>query len=382
MKKIFDLSRWAPPLYTVPINAFIWKLDWLLWFNEVIDKYRESLTYKWSFVWWHNFWWFWPLRELLAKKHDVEFEQIIIRNWWMDSIDAFFVYINKKLEKSLKKRNAIIVTESPTYDRIPENLLQHRIKWESVMMKNDWVDLVELENIFKKKEIDAFYWIYEWQNPTSYNCSKEKKEKLEELCKKYNVLVLWDWAYHNLTYKRKNNYITKIDNHIIYSFNYTKELSAWAKVWYLLIWDKNIAKEIFEVVSNKWLNPNYPTQAWYYEFILSKYYDENIENLRTLYWNRAKIFLRLANKYLKDCEYNKNLDSWFFINIKFPNIKNHDDFIEKLNQNWIIISDSRKSYHPKYKNMANWVVRIPFAILDENEMEEILARLSWFVNVE
>ena len=376
MKKIFDLSRGAPPLYTIPIDAFTGKYTDLPGLNETIEAYPDSLNYKGSSVAGNNFRWFGPLRELLGKKHWVHSDQIIVRNGWMDSMDAVFLLLNKKQDIASKKRKAYIVTECPSYDRFAQNIKQHNMDWDAVLLEKDGVCIWELEKLFASNTVDLFYGIYEGQNPSSYSYSPEKKEQVEALCKKYGVLLLWDGAYHNLTYGRKNESMVHIDSHIIYAFNFTKEVSAWAKVWYLVVWDREVADSLFDVVSTKWLNPVYPIEAWYYEFLKSKYYEENLDKLRKLYWERARKFKEIMNTYVKHCEFNQDMDSGYFVNVKFNGVSNHDAFIKKLKDNWIIVSDSRNSFHPKYIELANGVIRIPFAILDEDEIKELAMRFS------
>src|SRR5262245_32353585 len=126
--KIFDLARGAPPLETVPLKYILG--EGFPGIGTVIGKNPKTLLYKGSDSGGNNFKGYGPLREVLAAEHGVEPEQIIIRNGGMDAMTHVLTYLLwQRAESSRPNEPIAVATEIPTYDRFPQNLQIHGIKW-------------------------------------------------------------------------------------------------------------------------------------------------------------------------------------------------------------------------------------------------------------
>lgn len=372
----FDLSRGAPTLDTVPLTTITRGSDMVENIASVIAANPKTLLYKGSDVAGHNFKGYGPLRETLAARHGVTPEQIIIRNGGMDAMTHVLTFLLWKRGTSKNPDERIAVaTEVPTYDRFPLNLALHGIGWKGVPIVNGELDLQRLQETVQQPEVKLFYGIYEGQNPSSYSYSDEQMREIERICAEHQTLVLWDGAYHNLTYGRTRDPITLASENVILQYNYTKEISAGFKCGYLVV-PPSFAKDFNHIVSNAGLNPNYPTQAWIHAFITSAEYPQHLETLRTLFAPRAQAVTQSVKKYSPEAVFNEAVDSGYFIEILYPNIPDQEKFTTALGAAGVTVSDSLASYPPEFQEQVLGKVRLPFAILTPEEIDTVCGLIA------
>lgn len=135
----------------------------------------------------------------------------------IQGLDSFRTCLEKYLKKfyiSVKKENIIICSSTqatlelicstlgsfpkktfllsePTYQNAMQ-LISKSCNIESIDLKNDGWDMLELEKILEKKKIHFIYLMTNFQNPTGITWSLRKKEKLLELSQKYDFFIIED----------------------------------------------------------------------------------------------------------------------------------------------------------------------------------------------
>ncbi|HYE11091.1 MAG TPA: PLP-dependent aminotransferase family protein, partial [Patescibacteria group bacterium] len=112
-------------------------------------------------------------------------ERIIITHGAQQAIGLVFQSIFRNSKGNL-------LVEAPTYS-LALKLANHLgIAVTAIQRRLDGFDLKEMERIFKSGKISAFYVIPRHHNPTGYTLSEKSKQKIAELCSKYNVLIIED----------------------------------------------------------------------------------------------------------------------------------------------------------------------------------------------
>ncbi|MBD3360647.1 aminotransferase class I/II-fold pyridoxal phosphate-dependent enzyme [Candidatus Peregrinibacteria bacterium] len=371
-KKTFDITRGAPPMETIPKDVIAGNGDEEVpGISDVIRENPLCLAYKGSNVAGHNFKGYGPLRETLAAQHKVKPEQIFVRNGGMDAMHFVLHY----LRYAYPDIPISVATEVPTYDRFPRALNTFGFEWVGIPLTQDGLDMDELRSRVNKKYIDLFYRIYEGQNPSSYSYSdKEMQSQTEELAG-LGAIIMDDGAYHNLTYGRKRNEITEFPDNYILQRNFTKEVSPGLKCGYLVI-PENMVEDFDYIVRNLGLNPVYPVQAWYNAFINSTLYPGQIDYLRDIFGPRAMAVLDALNECSPEAEYNRNLDSGYFLDVNYPSIPERDTFVDALAERGIKVERVNDSYPPESLKRSKGAIRIPFATLKEDEIEEVCRRIA------
>ncbi len=391
--KILSLERGAPTVDTVVPGLFNQNGDEQFDINRIIQKNPTTTCYAGSNLGGQNFIGFGPLRETLALKHKIDDNRrIITEHGGMKTMSLVLTKLLRdrgiqRKEGKAPDREITVATEIPTYDRFPMNLANHNMDWQGVRLTKQGLDLEKLESLVSSNRIDLFYAIPVAQNYSGYNYSTEEMRSIEKICATAGdkpVPVLWDMAYDNLTYGWQTETVDSNDqaNNVIYSYNYTKELSAGLKNGYLLI--PEIMKADFDnIVQNRGLNPVYPVQAWLNNIINDSLYKEHLNFLCNKFHGLAQVTQAEVDKLLQSCDgalaSTNKIDSGYFVGVKFPGIKTdemHDKFLQILREDFATpTGDVRPCYTPEYKQEALGEVRIPWACNTPEDIQEIFQRL-------
>lgn len=85
-----------------------------------------------------------------------------------------------------------ILVEQPTYHRINDLLLAQKLPYETIERAPQWIDLQELERIFKSGKIKFFYTIPRFHYPLGHSYSRQEKEEILRLAQLYDVYIVED----------------------------------------------------------------------------------------------------------------------------------------------------------------------------------------------
>jgi DNA-binding transcriptional MocR family regulator len=237
-------------------------------YKEVIKRYGTDVLQYGHFVG------FKPLRDLVGRIHDVDPERVIVGNGGLEVISLFF--------KSLPRKSNIVVEEA-TYDRVLFDAKQYGHNLFGVELTPEGVNLNQLREVVNKIPIAAFYGIPFHQNPTGINYTEENRKAVEHVCKKQNILCIWDICYQLLRYDgNRNNNIEVSEWGPILTSSYTKTISPGTKCGYIVL-PRFYVKYMGKIVANTRINPNLPTQAFITDFMESGKYEDFLKYLRHLY---------------------------------------------------------------------------------------------------
>jgi DNA-binding transcriptional MocR family regulator len=100
--------------------------------------------------------------------------------------------ISLALRSIFEGQSGRLLVEEPTYGLAIRMAESTGIPFTGIKRGIQGYDLRELERIFKNENIRAFYLIPRFQNPTGYSLTAKEKQKVAELCSRYNVLILED----------------------------------------------------------------------------------------------------------------------------------------------------------------------------------------------
>jgi DNA-binding transcriptional MocR family regulator len=96
------------------------------------------------------------------------------------------------LHSIFDNRKGKLLVEVPSYNLAIQMAESMGISLAGIRRDIKGYNFRELEQIFKSDDICAFYLIPRFQNPTGYSLTEKEKQKIVELCSRYNVLILED----------------------------------------------------------------------------------------------------------------------------------------------------------------------------------------------
>jgi DNA-binding transcriptional MocR family regulator len=134
-----------------------------------------------------------PFREWIAGWQDVQPAQVLVGNGSLELVEF--------LCRHLIRPGDSVFTESPTYDRSILVFRRHGAEVTGIPLDSDGPDVDALEAALRKRVPRFFYVIADFQNPSGATCSGPKRQRIAELARRYDFVILEDAPYRLLRYR-------------------------------------------------------------------------------------------------------------------------------------------------------------------------------------
>ena len=279
-----------------------------------------------------------PLREYLTKymkeKYDIGTadDDIIITTGAQQIMDF--------ATKSLVNEGEVVITEAPSFIGSLNSFRAYNAKLVGVDVESDGMSVEKLEEALKTNDnVKFIYTIPNFQNPSGVTMSLEKRKKVYELARKYDVMILEDNPYGDLRYSGEFLPAIKTfdtDGRVIYAGSFSKVISPGIRVAYTIapkpvIQKMTVCKQGSDVHTNIW------SQMLCYEYLTKYDFEAHLEKLRSIYRVKAKFCMDLLDKYCApEITYDK-IDGGLFIWCKLPKGVNMPEFVRKAIDNKVCV---------------------------------------------
>ena len=143
----------------------------------------------------------------------------------------------KIISDAILKDGDTIIIEEPTYYGALEVFKEKNINLYGVNIKEDGIDLEELEKKIIKYNPKLIYVVPTFNNPTGYSWSNKVRKKFLKIINKYNILVIEDDPYNLINFtnnKYKSLYHLNNGKNIIYLGTFSKVISPSINVGYII----------------------------------------------------------------------------------------------------------------------------------------------------
>ncbi len=193
-----------------------------------------------------------------------------------------------------------VAVESPAFLGAYNAFYSFGAKLAAVPMQTDGVNISELEKVFSSQNKPKFFYcVPNFQNPTGYTTSLEKRKAIYDLAVKYNVPILEDDPYGELRFSGERiQSIKSFDEKgiVIYTSSFSKIMCPGIRLAYLVC-EKSlfkhmvIAKQVDDVHTNVW------SQALCEKILTQTDMDEHLNSIKQVYGQKAeKMFEQLEQK--------------------------------------------------------------------------------------
>lgn len=238
---------------------------------------------------------------------------------------------------SLLNEDDTVLIEQPTYFGAINAFKNRKVKLVGVDLKEEGIDLKELEDKIIKYHPKLIYVTPTFNNPTGYSWSNNYRKKFLEIINKYDVLVLEDDPYSLINYtnyKYESLYKLNKGKNVIYIGTFSKYISPSINIGYIISND-TILKTIYSFKESFDLCTSLFTQL-----IVLDYLQNN--NIKKLIDNRIPIYKKLLDEAIEDINNNhaesilsySNVKGGFFVSIKFKG-EIDNDVLESGNNYYI-----------------------------------------------
>lgn len=231
------------------------------------------------------------------------------------------------LSRILLNPGDIVLVEEPSFIGAMASFLSCQAQLVGVPLQDDGVDCEALENtitnlIKSNKKPKFFYTIPNFQNPGGATLSIEKRKKIYEISKKYDLVVLEDDPYGDLYFNGEEKDYLPIksfgsDAPVVYMGSFSKILCPGFRLGWIL-GDENLidkaalAKQSIDACSTSF------GQFVAYDYLVSGAIDDYLSKMRSVYRSKKDFMIGAIRKnFPKEVKYTEP-NGGFFIYIDLP----------------------------------------------------------------
>lgn len=247
--------------------------------------------------------------------------------------------IMELLTKVLCNEGDLVACEDPSFIGSLNCFRSYGTKLSGVPMEEDGIDVKALEALFESNsKVKFLYTIPNFQNPTGYTMSLEKRKRVYELASKYDVIVLEDNPYGDLRTSGTDLPTIKsfdTEGRVVYAGTFSKLIAPGIRVGYVLAPSALIAKMTVgkqtEDVHTAMFN-----QMLVYRWMKENDINEHIKKMQAIYRGKLDVMCNALDEYCPKLKY-KRPEGGMFVWCRLPDGINMMDFCRKAAENKVAV---------------------------------------------
>lgn len=262
-----------------------------------------------------------------------------------------------------------ILVEQPTYKSIISFLQSYNYKVIGINRNKYGINLDELENIFKTKNIKFFYTVPRNHNPLGTCYSKDQVMAIAKLAKKYNVYIVEDDYFGDIEFDKKYDPIFSHGDyqHHIYLRSISKVI-PWLRLGICVI-PTNLLPIFEKEVSRSYYN-SYFTASFISQSIFEVYLKSNLLKKHT---NEIKQHLISKQYILNNHKLNKSNflsynSSGIYSYIHLPNHVKEKFILKNIKAQNVIVADGSNFFLSKDDYQSGF--RISIAKVSNDDLKK------------
>lgn len=299
------------------------------------------------------------LREILCnylKKRGIETapENVLIVSGALQALQLIAI--------GLLEQGSIVFQEKPSYLHSVHPFQSAGMRMLSVEQD----DLVNNLRKYKRNRQSIFYSIPTLNNPTGRNWSLEKKKNVYEACKEFQIPMIEDDVYHELSFQQPSPAIKSFDTsgQVLYIGSVSKTLSPGLRIGWVVA-----PEPVINRLADIKMQTDYGSSAFSQEiaahWLSSGLYESHLKNLRDQLKQRAAFVEGILEQQFKEVATWKKSEGGFYIWLRFHEpVVNKALFLNLLHYNVLI----NPGYIYETKDLHH--IRLSYAYASLEELEE------------
>ncbi|SHI02067.1 PLP-dependent aminotransferase family protein [Clostridium grantii] len=269
-----------------------------------------------------------------------------------------------------------IICEKPTYLGALTAFNVYEPEYVEVEMDDYGMIIEDLEEKLKSNpEVKFIYTIPDFQNPTGRTLPVDRRKKMVEIAKKYEVLIIEDNPYGELRYEGERYPSIKSfddDGYVIYLGTFSKIFCPGLRIGWICASDIIIEKYIM-VKQSADLHCNTLAQQELVTFMKMFDIEEHIDQIKEVYRKRRNVMLEALEKYMpKDVKYVKT-EGGLFIWLELKETIDTKVIFEEAVKRDVAFVPGHSFYA---KDVRKNYMRLNYSSMSEDLIKEGIKRLS------
>lgn len=238
-----------------------------------------------------------PLREYICNRlhtkyqMEIQPDDIIITTGSQQALDLIGkVFINK---------GDVVALEKPGYLGAIQAFSQYQPDFHAITLKEDGMDIDELEQVLKNKAPKFLYVIPNYQNPTGISYSDEKRKQVLSLVQQYSCILIEDDPYGELCFEgTPKGYISaKAPQGSILLGTFSKTVTPGMRLGYMIVCEEGLRKRLNTAKEAADLHSNIFSQYILWDYLSHNDIEVHIEKIRMLYKEQCAAMLSAMETY-------------------------------------------------------------------------------------
>lgn len=295
-------------------------------------------------------------------------------------MDYYNTYVNKDnilitsggqqgldiIAKTLISPGDYILVENPTYSAALSAFKSRGANIVGIPMMEDGIDLGVLKSNIDRHKPKFLYIMTNFQSPTTYSYSMEKKKKLIKLAKEKDLYIIEDDFLTDLYFQDKKMPLKALDEEdkIIFIKSFSKVFMPGVRIGFVTLPHSLFtrivkAKHTTDVSSSGYL------QRAFDLYLRKGYWEDHIENIRRVYKEKYSLVISQLNNLSKYGVQFSKPDGGLSIWLKLPKEINNIEFYKECSENKIAIIPGDMFF---INDLHTNHIRISFGSTDKDEI--------------
>lgn len=313
------------------------------------------------------------LREYIAEhlnktqRMDVDADEIIVTTGSQQALDM--------IGKVLINPGDTVILEEPAYLGAVQAFSQYRPAFKAIPLECDGIDMDKLEEKLKEGNVKFIYTVPNFQNPSGLTYSKEKREALHDLTRKYECILVEDDPYGDLKFEgNPYGYISKkeFDGSILLG-TFSKTVTPGMRIGYMIIRNLELRLRINTAKEAADLHSNVFSQYILWDYLTHNDLAEHIGKIRQLYRNQSSAMIKAMEEYFPECVSFTRPEGGMFIWATLPENMTAMELFAKAKEKQVVFVPGNPFY---IDGRAASTMRLNYTNCDEATISEGIRRLG------
>lgn len=313
------------------------------------------------------------LREILAQRMarrgvSCDADNIAITTGSQQSIDL--------ISKMFINRGDTILVEKPTYMSALDVFNTYGANIVGVEMDDEGLRMDALEQALKNHpEAKFLYTVPTFQNPTGRTLPVDRRQRMVELARQYDIVIIEDDPYGQLRFAGDPVPAVKSfdsDGRVFYLSTFSKTLTPGLRTGWVVAHPAFI-KHFTVIKQSADLHTDNVAQQVIAEFLADFNIDEHIAKIRQVYRQREQLMIEQIQKHFPTGVKYTNPDGGLFIWVEIPgNINTQDLFDQCIKNNVAFVPG--EPFYPGEPESGTF--RLNFSNMSEEKIKDGIQRLG------
>lgn len=237
------------------------------------------------------------LRQYVADRYNKKFglnltiDNILITTGSQQALDL--------ISKVLLNKGDGVVVEKPSYLGAIQAFSQYQPEFHSVELTENGLNLEQLEETLKIKNLKFMYTIPDFQNPTGLSYSAENREGVFKLLKDRGIVLIEDDPYGDLRFDGERlPYIGagRLFNSIVLG-TFSKTVTPGMRTGFIICQNTELLKNISIAKEASDLHSNIFSQYLIWDYLTHNDYETHVAKITSLYKKQAQAMMDAMDKY-------------------------------------------------------------------------------------